>query len=90
MLAKGKIFFRDTGAVSLDRKQFILIGNLWVPGSVAIKPEHAYILLGSQIENEGLPVVSLQVLINSSEDLTNEAKKKHPSQIIPLIHTAHP
>lgn len=90
-MVKGKIFFRDTGAVQLDRRQFILVGNIWLPEPAAVLSEHAYVLVGSQTQSETVPsTLLLQILANSAENLTNETRKKHASQIIPLIHTSQP
>lgn len=89
-LAKGKIFFRDIGAQALGHRQFILAGHIWVPEESSLKSENAYVIVGSEHNNEGLPCLGFQVLLNSGEDLTGETKKKHPSQIIALLHTAKP
>ncbi len=89
----GRMFFRDLKNQHGDKKLFLTVGQLWVPASILIKPEHKYVMVGSEVhihEPELMTAISLQVLLNSEEDLTNEARKKHPSQIVPLLHTPQP
>lgn len=83
----GKIFFRDVQGTKIGKRQFILVGQLWIPQDVSIKGEHVYQVIGSQFSNEGIESVGLQILLQSGEDVTNETRKKHPSQIVPLTAT---
>lgn len=92
-LITGTCFIRDVGATHRDKKLFLLMGQLWVPADTILKPEHKYTIIGSQFSSgdvEQIIQVGLQILPNSAADISHETRKKHPSQIVPLLHVPHP
>jgi len=89
----GNCFVRDLGETHKDKKLFLFMGQLWVPAGIELKPEHVYKLIGSEYhvgDAELIKTVGLQILLGNGKDITNEARKKHPSQIVSLLHTDRP
>lgn len=87
-LITGKILLRDLGDQQQNKKLFLLMGQLWIPSNILIKPEHKYVVVGSEYtsdESELLTTVGLQILLNGEVDISHETKKKHPSQLVPLL-----
>lgn len=92
-LISGNCLFRDTGDCHGDKKLFLVIGQLWVPASIALSTEHIYKLIGSEYhvhEPELMKEVGLQILLNSAKDVSSDTKKKDPARIIPLLHSSRP
>ena len=87
----GKILFRDLGGRHGDKRQFVLVGQVWVPGNVPIQTEHTYPLLGSAYTHEvsGL-VLGVHILTNGAVDVSKEARKKNVAQLVPLIYCEAP
>jgi hypothetical protein len=90
-LIKGKVFVRDLNSVVMNRRQYLLVGQLWVPEDTVLKSDHVFMVVGSEVRYEDAdPTVGLQILLNSSEDVSAQTKKKHASQILPFTHTNKP
>lgn len=85
-MVKGNIFFRDLQAQVSDRKLFVFLGELWVPDSVIIKPEHLYLAVGSQYSNEGTDILGIGIPLNGEKDISRDTRKKNLSQIVPILH----
>lgn len=88
-MSLGHLFFRDTKNQRNGKKEFVLIGKLWVPADSEAKSEHLYLLVGSELAIEGKSTMSLQMMFESASDMSEVTKKKDPNRIIPLIQSPY-
>jgi hypothetical protein len=89
-LITGTLLFRDTQKVDKDKRLYVIVGQLWIPVTATLKPEHTYSLIGSEYEcgeSELIKTIGLQILLNSEKDISSVSTKKHPSQLVPLLYT---
>jgi len=88
-MSLGRVFFRDLNHIRNDKKQFVFTGKIWVPSDANIKGEHLYLVVGSEQPIEGQASLSLMMMLESPQDMTEVTKKKDLNKVLPLIESPY-
>jgi hypothetical protein len=81
----GRVFFRDVQFLNNDKRQFLLVGKIWLPANTEIRGERVYTVAGEETAREGQSVILLQTLLNGAENISEQSKNKSPNKLFPLI-----
>lgn len=84
-MSMGRIFFRDLNVLMNGRRQFVMVGKIWLPADTEFKGEHIYTVVGHETATEGMSCCRLETLFNSAEDVTNASRKADPNKVLRLI-----
>lgn len=84
-IIKGSILVRNEAKCVSGSRSYLFIGMINIDDKDKLKEDHTYQVLGSEVENDGITTITLQILTNSAKDVSKKVKGKNLTQCIQVL-----